>query len=52
MGTMNSVLEHTTIAHPECDDVRMGTATCRCGQDLDLYVRSHCPRCGTLLGSH
>jgi hypothetical protein len=23
---------------------------CACGQDLDAWVRSHCPRCGKSLG--
>jgi len=29
------------------------TATvCRCGQDLDICSRSHCPRCGTKFHPH
>jgi predicted amidophosphoribosyltransferase len=24
-------------------------AECLCGQDLDLWAREHCPRCGTHL---
>ena len=25
---------------------RSRTASCNCGQQLDLCVRAHCPRCG------
>jgi hypothetical protein len=27
-------------------------SVCGCGQDLDVCVGSHCPRCGTLLAAH
>jgi hypothetical protein len=26
------------------------TQCCRCGQQLDVCVRAHCPRCGRTLG--
>ena len=26
------------------------TASCRCGQQLDLCARAHCPRCGREIG--
>jgi hypothetical protein len=31
------------------DDRRTLTSTCRCGQELDVCHRAHCPRCGSLV---
>jgi len=27
------------------------TQVCRCGQDLDMCTRSHCPRCGNVVAT-
>jgi len=32
----------TTMTRARCNS----TASCNCGQQLDLCVRAHCPRCG------
>lgn len=47
MASMTGVLNRDGRMTAKCDSVRLGTATCRCGQDLDLYGHSYCPRCGT-----
>ena len=37
----------TTEARPtKTRASRSRTASCNCGQQLDLCVRAHCPRCG------
>jgi hypothetical protein len=28
---------------------RSGATDCRCGQQLDVHFRAHCPRCGRSL---
>jgi hypothetical protein len=30
----------------DADERHVHLEVCRCGQDLDLCSRSHCPRCG------
>ena len=32
----------TTLVHAHCSR----STDCRCGQQLDLCARAHCPRCG------
>ncbi|HYO39370.1 MAG TPA: hypothetical protein VER39_06915 [Nocardioidaceae bacterium] len=34
-----------TTLHPGCS----GSTNCRCGQQLDVCARDHCPRCGRTL---
>ncbi len=51
MTIMESVLDREDQMRAKCDSVRLGTSTCRCGQDLDLYLHSYCPRCGTCRSS-
>jgi hypothetical protein len=49
-GEMNSVTRTenptttrlTTLVHAHCSR----STDCRCGQQLDLCARAHCPRCG------
>jgi hypothetical protein len=33
------------------DERRELTSTCRCGHELDLCRREHCPRCGLTVAS-
>lgn len=33
------------------DERRALAPTCRCGQELDVCRRSHCPRCGSLVAA-
>jgi len=41
--TMDSTIEH------DKPPLRPLTRACTCGQQLDMYARAHCPRCGRTL---
>lgn len=32
-------------------ETQRAVRTCRCGQQLDVCVRAHCPRCGCTIGT-
>ncbi|HET9829348.1 MAG TPA: hypothetical protein VFQ11_12640 [Nocardioidaceae bacterium] len=32
--------------------VRRRLRDCRCGQQLDVVARAHCPRCGRCISAH
>ena len=49
MAALVNVLERQSSRHTKCAAIRPAETTCRCGQDLALYMRAHCPRCGTNL---
>ena len=50
MGETMTVTEPVAVV-AERPDTRISTAvrSCRCGQELDVCTRSHCPRCGANL---
>jgi len=42
METKTTDTRSTTLKRARCTS----STSCRCGQQLDLCVRDHCPRCG------
>jgi len=44
--TMDSTIKHDTHASRP---LRPLPRACTCGQQLDMYARAHCPRCGRTL---
>ena len=41
--TMDSTIKHGSLPLGPL------TRACTCGQQLDMYARAHCPRCGRTL---
>lgn len=47
--TMDSTIKHDKYASRPLRPQRPLTRACTCGQQLDMYARAHCPRCGRTL---
>lgn len=47
--TMDSTIKHDKHASLPLLPLLPLTAACTCGQQLDMYARAHCPRCGRTL---
>jgi hypothetical protein len=52
MTTEQHAFRSQRVAHVDAPRPAATAPVCGCGQDLDLVVGRHCPRCGTSLVGH